>query len=152
MRKSPYSDLLRHPRWQKKRLEIMQRDGFGCQWCLATDKTLNVHHLYYAPGRAPWEYEDGSLVTICEDCHSAEHDKKDMAEREFIQALRENRLTNDDLIGLAMAIRRINRVVGPSLGQQAIFAFGALMMAIETGKATVEQVDAFAYSFFGDGE
>jgi 5-methylcytosine-specific restriction endonuclease McrA len=33
MNKSKYSEKLRDPRWQKKRLEIFQRDNFICQNC-----------------------------------------------------------------------------------------------------------------------
>jgi hypothetical protein len=64
-----YWEQLRDPRWQKKRLEIMQRDEFICQSCGDAGKTLNVHHGYYAKGLAPWEYEDETLRTLCEDCH-----------------------------------------------------------------------------------
>jgi hypothetical protein len=64
-----YADLLRHPRWQRRRLEIMQRDDFACRECGATEKTLNVHHTVYIKGRKPWEYEDSQLRTLCQDCH-----------------------------------------------------------------------------------
>lgn len=42
-----YAFKLKDPRWQRKRLEILQRDNFTCQECYATDKELNVHHLIY---------------------------------------------------------------------------------------------------------
>jgi len=71
-----YSKLLRDPRWQKKRLEIMARDDFQCQRCRATDKTLNVHHKKYLPNRAPWEYPSELLITFCEGCHKAHHPNK----------------------------------------------------------------------------
>ena len=64
-----YTELLRDPRWQRKRLEVMERDNFSCVECGGADRTLNVHHLYYAKGRKPWEYETGSLQTLCEPCH-----------------------------------------------------------------------------------
>lgn len=64
-----YIDLLKDPRWQKRRLEIMNIDGFTCQMCYDTTKTLNVHHLIYLPGRMPWEAPDRHLITLCEDCH-----------------------------------------------------------------------------------
>lgn len=70
--KSEYSQKLRDPRWQKKRLEIMQRDKFTCQECLDDASTLNVHHCYYEKGKSPWEYDDGSLITLCETCHQEE--------------------------------------------------------------------------------
>lgn len=36
-------------------------------------KGLNVHHTYYIKGKAPWEYEDDALITLCEDCHKKAH-------------------------------------------------------------------------------
>lgn len=36
-------------------------------------KGLNVHHKYYIKGKAPWEYEDDALVTLCEECHRETH-------------------------------------------------------------------------------
>lgn len=67
--KRSYGDLLKDPRWQRKRLEILQRDDFTCKTCYATDKTLHVHHKGYVFGKKPWEYEDDVLVTLCLDCH-----------------------------------------------------------------------------------
>lgn len=64
-----YKDLLRDPRWQRKRLEIFQRDNFTCTACAATDKELHVHHGYYEYGLMPWEHPDASLHTVCFECH-----------------------------------------------------------------------------------
>ena len=66
---SNYSSQLRDPRWQRKRLEIMERDKFSCRYCGDKEKTLNVHHVIYQRGKAPWEYDAGLLLTLCEDCH-----------------------------------------------------------------------------------
>jgi hypothetical protein len=67
-----YSERLRDPRWQKKRLEIMQRDGFACTLCQDERATLNVHHCYYEQDRDPWDYPDTSLLTLCQPCHEKE--------------------------------------------------------------------------------
>lgn len=64
-----YAEKLKDPRWQKKRLEIMQRDNFACLNCCSKDKTLNVHHVIYVKGLDPWDYGD-SLLTLCEECHA----------------------------------------------------------------------------------
>jgi hypothetical protein len=77
---------LRDPRWQKKRLEVMQRDRFACQECDATDKTLNVHHCFYEYGNDPWEYPDQSLVTLCEECHEFEAEAKSF-QKDLIKCL-----------------------------------------------------------------
>jgi len=68
--KKNYSDLLKDPRWQKKRLQILERDDFTCQGCGGKENTLHVHHKEYVYGRMPWEYDDEELITYCEDCHA----------------------------------------------------------------------------------
>lgn len=64
-----YSEKLKDPRWQKKRLEIFQRDGFTCQYCDDPDSQLQVHHKFYVYGKDPWEYENSTLTTLCGSCH-----------------------------------------------------------------------------------
>jgi hypothetical protein len=63
-----YLQLLRDPRWQRKRLEIMERDSWKCQDCKSGDATLNVHHIRYA-GRNPWDVDSQFLTTLCQACH-----------------------------------------------------------------------------------
>ena len=70
---SNYSELLKHPKWQKKRLKIMERDKFQCRSCEDDSNTLHVHHLYYDYKLKPWEYEDDDLITLCEYCHNIIH-------------------------------------------------------------------------------
>jgi hypothetical protein len=67
-----YSDKLKDPRWQKKRLEILNRDKWTCQICFDTEKTLHVHHRRYLRGREPWDIPNECLVTLCESCHEFE--------------------------------------------------------------------------------
>lgn len=71
--KLTYAEQLRHPNWQRRRLERLNASEFMCQSCLCEDKTLHVHHRRYVRGRMAWEYEDGDLQVLCEDCHSEEH-------------------------------------------------------------------------------
>ena len=72
MANKTYSEKLKDPRWQRKRLKILERDDFICRKCLAHDKTLHVHHKFYAWGKDPWEYDDSVLITLCEICHEIE--------------------------------------------------------------------------------
>lgn len=65
--KTTYSQKLRDPRWQKKRLEILSRDGFKCTKCGDGTTELHVHHLKYSG--QPWEVENEFLTTLCADCH-----------------------------------------------------------------------------------
>lgn len=69
-----YSEKLKDPRWQKKRLKIFERDEFHCQQCGDGESTICVHHLRYVSGLEPWDYPDCLLLTLCEDCHSAEYE------------------------------------------------------------------------------
>lgn len=71
-----YSEKLKDPRWQKRRLEVMKRDGFTCHRCRDKEKTLNVHHLMYDKGKDPWDYDDCALITLCEDCHKECEDRE----------------------------------------------------------------------------
>jgi len=78
-----YSEKLKDPRWQKKRLEIFNRDDWKCLNCGATTKTLIVHHLKYDGD--PWKVENEFLKTLCEDCHELSHD--DVKIEESIEGL-----------------------------------------------------------------
>jgi 5-methylcytosine-specific restriction endonuclease McrA len=66
-----YSEKLKDPRWQKKRLEILSRDNWTCQCCQAKDKQLHVHHKSYVWGKDPWDSPDDQLETLCDACHEA---------------------------------------------------------------------------------
>jgi len=83
-----YSEKLKDPRWQKKRLEIMKRDNFTCRWCGDNENTLNIHHLNYEKNKNPWEYEDNKLITICESCHESEHECRKTDEDDLILYLK----------------------------------------------------------------
>jgi len=65
-----YSEKLKDPRWQKKRLEILERDGWKCMSCGGKEKTLHVHHIIYFSHKDPWEINNGFLITLCESCHT----------------------------------------------------------------------------------
>jgi len=62
-----YAEKLKDPRWQERRLQIMDRDNWTCQLCGDTNATLHVHHKSYKG--EPWEAPDEALTTYCEHCH-----------------------------------------------------------------------------------
>lgn len=72
--KLSYTDQLKHPKWQRRRLEIMQRADFHCESCKSGEITLNVHHKLYRKGAMAWEYADNELQCLCENCHKGRHD------------------------------------------------------------------------------
>jgi hypothetical protein len=63
----------KNPQWQRKRLEIMQKKGFKCEWCSSGEKELHTHHLRYEKGKELWEYEDSNFMILCKDCHKTFH-------------------------------------------------------------------------------
>lgn len=77
MIKKTYYEKLKDPKWQKKRLEAMQRKEFCCELCGDNETTLNVHHKEYFKNYEPWEYELDQLAVLCESCHESYHDSLD---------------------------------------------------------------------------
>ena len=66
-----YSEKLKDPRWQKRRLELLNAAGWKCGACGATNKVLHVHHGCYFRGFQPWEYAADLMHVLCDDCHKA---------------------------------------------------------------------------------
>lgn len=64
-----YHNKLKDPKWQKKRLEIFNRDSFTCTLCGDKESTLAVHHKEYAKSGNPWDVDNSKLITVCEQCH-----------------------------------------------------------------------------------
>lgn len=87
MTKMTYTEQLKHPNWQRKRLEVLGEADFQCENCLAADQTLHVHHRRYIKGRMAWEYENQELQVLCHKCHSDEHDHQELFDKIFMQAL-----------------------------------------------------------------
>lgn len=69
-----YSEKLRDPRWQKKRLECLERGQWTCEDCGNKEKTLHVHHGRYDKDKDPWEYEPAAYHVLCENCHDLRHE------------------------------------------------------------------------------
>jgi 5-methylcytosine-specific restriction endonuclease McrA len=99
-----YSEKLKDPRWQKKRLEILQRDNWQCYYCGDTKTTLHVHHEMYL-GSNPWDTPDACLTTLCEDCHSIDHIQYTELEKQLLETVRLNNLKDFEMI------RMMNRVI-----------------------------------------
>jgi len=65
-------DYLTSDEWQRKRALVLKRDHWRCVHCGA--RATQVHHTKYARrniGREPIEW----LVSVCEECHSREHER-----------------------------------------------------------------------------
>jgi len=68
-----YSEKLKDPRWQRKRLEVLETTDFHCESCSDHESTLHVHHKLYLKGKEPWEYNRKQLVVLCDRCHENIH-------------------------------------------------------------------------------
>jgi 5-methylcytosine-specific restriction endonuclease McrA len=66
-----YSEKLKDPRWQKKRLEIFSRDNWKCIECGSSDSELHIHHKKYSA--EPWDIDNEFLETLCHKCHTIKH-------------------------------------------------------------------------------
>jgi hypothetical protein len=70
-----FKEQYQHPNWQKKRLEIMQRDEFKCMICGDKNKMLHIHHNTY-DGKYIWDCNSKSMITLCLSCHELYHNRK----------------------------------------------------------------------------
>lgn len=68
-----YAEKLKDPRWQRKRLEVFDLNGWACAYCGSKRGTLAVHHMRYVKGREPWQYQPWELRCVCESCHAELH-------------------------------------------------------------------------------
>jgi len=100
-----YSEKLKDPRWQKKRLEILNRDEWTCQQCFSTSETsiLNVHHLRYFSNLDPWDYDAEHLLTLCKECHGKETLSRKRAEFRLLEALKKCAFSEENINILADA-------------------------------------------------
>ena len=67
-----YAERLKDPRWQRKRLEVFERDGWKCRFCGDHTSMLIVHHTEYH-GSNPWDTPKEKLLTYCETCNDLAH-------------------------------------------------------------------------------
>ena len=100
MIKKNFKEQIKDPRWQRRRLEIMQRDDFACQMCGDKESTLNVHHIRYIHDHDYWDYKDRELITLCEECHYYEHLAKDESISEILSDMNNIGLTNIEIYAM----------------------------------------------------
>lgn len=94
--KLSYAEQLRHPNWQRRRLERLEVARFMCECCGSGEKTLHVHHNRYIKGRLAWEYGDDDLLVLCEECHAHEH----LAQQQFKDILEHSLLATGEAVAI----------------------------------------------------
>lgn len=105
-----YSEKLKDPRWQKKRLEVFERDEWSCQRCGDPEHTLTVHHFSYSAGKEPWDYPLDNFMTLCQPCHDFEYANRPTYENMILQTLRQKGFMADDLFRLVSAFQKLSIV------------------------------------------
>lgn len=98
-----YKEKLKNPKWQKKRLEILQRDEFKCCYCNDTETELQIHHLKYT--QEPWHAPNKDLITLCKHCHSLVSKYKSLD----VIFIEKNYYENQDMISLVVKSRENNK-------------------------------------------
>lgn len=102
-----YSEKLKDPRWQRRRLEMLEAANWTCDQCGSTDQTLHVHHNFYRTKTDPWNYPDHALRVLCEDCQEmAEIQRREL--NEVIECLYDDEHIEssvDSVIGFIKAAR-----------------------------------------------
>lgn len=101
-----YAEKLKDPRWQKKRLEILQRDRWICKSCYDSTTTLHVHHTKYS--KEPWDADNKHLITLCERCHKSEEENRKQRESDFLNAFYGAGFLSWDLEQLTAALNAYN--------------------------------------------
>jgi len=104
MKPTTYQRKLSHPDWQRKRLEILNRDNFTCQYCDVKDKELHIHHIYYMPNTLPQDYPDSAYITLCHDCHAYEGDALQCLGKNIMNLLRTKGANSFEISDLMSAI------------------------------------------------
>ncbi|HZL77828.1 MAG TPA: HNH endonuclease signature motif containing protein [Candidatus Limnocylindrales bacterium] len=88
-------DKLRDIRWEKKRIEILERDGGRCQamdengkqcWKTLKEEKLQVHHRNYTTANI-WDEPSSNLLTLCKEHHKEEQFALGKSAREVSFAL-----------------------------------------------------------------
>ena len=100
-----FFELYKHPKWQEKRLKVMEMAGFECSDCGSNEDTLHVHHTYYEKNKKPWEYPIESLHCLCEDCHKQAQNINTHLKRQLGKI---DLADHIELLGYAMALEAMS--------------------------------------------
>lgn len=140
MGKMSYSEQLKHPFWQRKRLEVLEAADFSCCNCGDTEMTLHVHHKRYVKGRMAWEYEAHELQALCEPCHALQHEHREVLDRLLMIGIDRLQKAVGLLVGYETAEMNVDfgeEEEGARIGGEAFLAgaVGAMLMNVGPAKA-----------------
>ena len=65
--------------WKKKRIRILRRDKYQCQYCKRYGKrteATEVHHIKHYEDYPELGLVDSNLISLCHACHNKQHPEK----------------------------------------------------------------------------
>ena len=65
-------------KWKHKRITILKRDKYTCQECYRFGKftaAKAVHHIYPVEFYPEYRLCDWNLISLCDKCHNAMHER-----------------------------------------------------------------------------
>ena len=65
-------------KWERVRKSILRRDGYMCQECKRYGKLHegnHVHHIFPVEHYPELAWEPKNMITLCQNCHNAMHDR-----------------------------------------------------------------------------
>jgi hypothetical protein len=95
-----YAQQIKHPNWQKKRLEVLEFNDFQCENCGESGQELHVHHPFYKRGAMIWQYDLEELMCLCHKCHKDAHAK----DEEIKYLLADRNICKSEVIGVLKAM------------------------------------------------
>lgn len=135
-KKSKYAEKYKDPRWQKKRLQVLERDEWNCQCCHDAESTLHIHHRYYEKGKHIWDYPLEAFITLCEECHLFETEFMPEALNCLASAFRLQFLSAD-IQGLGCAVAGMKLLYAPEV------VISAYSFAFRDKKSQIQIVEKF---------
>lgn len=147
-KKDPFFAQYNHPKWQKRRLEVLSSASFTCENCGDTESELHVHHKYYVKGRKLWEYGDRELASLCSACHKDAHKQKELFDALLHKAMRASASNLDILIGYLLGELEIGILPGTLDQEIGHYAWFLSTLAPLKAKEYSEDLQAMKGSCF----
>jgi len=68
-----YAQKLASEDWLRFSENVRRDRGNACECCRRTNVVTQVHHVFYEPGKEPWQSKQEDVILLCEVCHRGLH-------------------------------------------------------------------------------
>jgi len=94
------------PEWRKKRLIILERDNFTCQYCgFKSEKWQIVHHIDGNPNNN----DNDNLETICPMCNLINHAGQGCVVQDIVDLYKKSKYSQNEIIQISRRMRAEGR-------------------------------------------